>query len=210
MELWNSVSLDFVFGLPRDNSGNNGVVTLTDRCSKGIVMSAVSKSITASETARLFFDLVVCRHGMVSDQDPRLTSHFWRALFALRGTKLNMSSADHPESDCQSERSNRILEDILRSYAQSRPRTWSSMFPHVSFAYNTSVHASTGVSPYYADQLRQPRTPTSLGMPRLSGGNWVTSDDILLRTVASVRHFLSLRDSVIQQIRDDIASAQAR
>jgi hypothetical protein len=89
------------------------------------VMSAVSISITASETARLFFDFDVCHHGMpksvVSDRDSRFTSHFWRALVALCGTKLNMSSADHPESDGQSERSNRILEDILTYYAQSRP-----------------------------------------------------------------------------------------
>jgi hypothetical protein len=83
-----------------------------------------------------------------------------------------MSSADNPESDGRSERSNRILEDILRTFAQSRPRTWSSMLPHVSFAYNTSAHASTGVSPYYANHLRHPRTPTSLGMPRLRGGAW--------------------------------------
>ncbi|ETV90161.1 hypothetical protein H310_15005 [Aphanomyces invadans] len=57
-----------------------------------------------------------------------------------------MSSADHPDPDRQTERVNRVIEDLLRSYAVSKPRTWSSLFQQVEFAYNATVHASTGSS----------------------------------------------------------------
>jgi hypothetical protein len=90
-ELWDSVSLDFILGLPKDKRGDDGAVTFTDRCSKSIVLAAVSKHITAADTARLFFDIVVCHHGslasVVSDRDPRFSSHFWRTIFALCGTR---------------------------------------------------------------------------------------------------------------------------
>ncbi|KAH9104560.1 hypothetical protein AeMF1_019386, partial [Aphanomyces euteiches] len=154
LELWESVSMDFIFGLPSDRAGNTGIFTLVDRASKYLIALPVKASITAEQSARLFFDNVYCHFGLpssiVSDRDPRFTSHFWRALFALCGTTLNMSSSDHPESDGQTERANRVLEDILRSYALSRPTTWSSMLPTACFAYNTSVHASTGFTPFYA------------------------------------------------------------
>ncbi len=157
---------------------------------------------------------MVCRHGLpnsvVSDRDPRFTHHFWRIIFALCGTRLQMSSADHPESDGQSGRSNRIVEDILRSFAQARPKTWISMLQHVGFAYNTSIHASTEFSPYFADHLRQPRLPTPVGMPRLSGGESSLPVDMPPRTAASVQHFLATRESVMRQVCDNIAAAQAR
>ena len=73
-------------------------------------------SISAEETARIFIDTVFRHHGMpddiVSDRDPRFTSRFWRSLFQLVGTKLKMSTAAHPETDGQTKRVNRVLEDI--------------------------------------------------------------------------------------------------
>ncbi|KAH9111200.1 hypothetical protein AeMF1_014222, partial [Aphanomyces euteiches] len=212
LELWESVSMDFIFGLPSDRAGNTGIFTLVDRASKYLIALPVKASITAEQSARLFFDNVYCHFGLpssiVSDRDPRFTSHFWRALFALCGTTLNMSSSDHPESDGQTERANRVLEDILRSYALSRPKTWSSMLPTACFAYNTSVHASTGFTPFYAVHLKHPRLPSDVDRPVLSVGG--ISDDIPRRTAASVEHFASSRESVLLRLRENIASAQAK
>ncbi|KAH9181541.1 hypothetical protein AeNC1_016484 [Aphanomyces euteiches] len=212
LELWESVSMDFIFGLPSDKSGNTGIFTLVDRASKYLIALPVKASITAEQSARLFFDNVYCHFGLsssiVSDRDPRFTSHFWRALFALCGTTLNMSSSDHPESDGQTECANRVLEDILRSYALSRPKTWSSMLPTACFAYNTSVHASTGFTPFYAVHLKHPRLPSDVDRPVSSVGGF--SDDIPRRTAASVEHFASSRESVILRLRENIASAQAK
>ncbi|KAH9140660.1 hypothetical protein AeRB84_015118, partial [Aphanomyces euteiches] len=204
--------MDFIFGLPSDRAGNTGIFTLVDRASKYLIALPVKASITAEQSARLFIDNVYCHFGLpssiVSDRDPRFTSHFWRALFALCGTTLYMSSSDHPESDGQTERANRVLEDILRSYALSRPKTWSSMLPTACFAYNTSVHASTGFTSFYAVHLKHPRLPSDVDRPVLSVGG--ISDDIPRRTAASVEHFASSRESVLLRLRENIASAQAK
>ncbi|KAH9109213.1 hypothetical protein AeMF1_015687 [Aphanomyces euteiches] len=106
-DLWASVSMDYIFGLPRDNRGNTGIWTCVDRASKYLVALPVKASITAEQSAKLFFDNIYCRFGLptsiVSDRDPRFTSKFWTALFSLVGSRLNMSTSEHPESDGQTE-----------------------------------------------------------------------------------------------------------
>ncbi|KAE8963808.1 hypothetical protein PF011_g28900 [Phytophthora fragariae] len=120
---WRSVSMDFIFGLPRDAEGRTGVLVFVDRFSKMVHLAPVAAEVTADESAELFLDLVFRHHGLpesiVSDRDPRFTSAFWTRLFALLGTRLLMSTAAHPETDGQTERVNRVLEDVLRSYATS-------------------------------------------------------------------------------------------
>ncbi|KAG2960925.1 hypothetical protein PC119_g26258 [Phytophthora cactorum] len=86
-------------------------------------------------------------HGMpldiVSDRDPRFTARFWQEEFTLLGTQLSMSTADHPQTDGQTERVNRVLGDLLKSYAHSFQQ-WSECLPMAEFAINNPVHASTG------------------------------------------------------------------
>ena len=81
-----------------------------------------------------------------------------------------MSTSDHPETDGQTERVNRVLEEILRGYVQSYP-DWSEFLPMVEFAINNSVHASTTHTPFFVNGLRHPRLPTQLeGSSSLRGG----------------------------------------
>ncbi|GMF17479.1 unnamed protein product [Phytophthora fragariaefolia] len=131
-EAWRSVSMDFVFALPPDADGRNGVLVFVDRFTKMVHLTPVSDTVTATETAAHFVDCVFRHHGLpesiVSDRDPRFTSAFWTALFQLLGTKLSMSTAAHPETDGQTERVNRVLEGVLRSYATSFT-SWSKFTP---------------------------------------------------------------------------------
>ncbi|KAE8880493.1 hypothetical protein PF003_g35451 [Phytophthora fragariae] len=100
---WRSVSMDFIFGLPRDAEGRTGVLVFVDRFSKMVHLAPVAAEVTADESAEMFLDLVFRHHGLpesiVSDRDPRFTSAFWTRLFALLGTRLLMSTAAHPETD---------------------------------------------------------------------------------------------------------------
>ena len=109
-EVWNFVSTDFVFGLPADEQGHTGVLVIVDHLSKMVQISPAAASITAKETAALFVDMVFRHHSMpatiVSDRDPRFTASFWSHLFVLLGTRLLMSTADHTETDGQTERVN--------------------------------------------------------------------------------------------------------
>ncbi|KAF1329855.1 reverse transcriptase, partial [Globisporangium splendens] len=172
---WKSVSMDFIFGLPRDKHGRNGILVFVDRFSKMIHLAPVSDKISAEMTAKVFVDVVFRLHGLpveiVSDRDTRFTSKFWRALFGLLDTKLSMSTAAHPETDGQTERVNRVLEDVLRSYATSF-KEWSEFLPLAEFALNNSTHVSTGHSPFYVNYGIHPRVPASImgEVSTLSGG----------------------------------------
>ncbi|KAF1331706.1 reverse transcriptase, partial [Globisporangium splendens] len=88
---WKSVSMDFIFGLPRDTHGRNGILVFVDRFSKMVHLAPVSDKISAEKTAKVFVDVVFRLHGLpveiVSDRDIRFTSKFWRALFGLLDTK---------------------------------------------------------------------------------------------------------------------------
>ncbi|KAG3235910.1 hypothetical protein PI124_g19065 [Phytophthora idaei] len=119
--------------------------------------------------------MVFKHHGMpldiVSDRDPRFTARFWQEVFTLLGTQLSMSTADHPQTDGQTECVNRVLGGLLKSYAHSFQQ-WSDCLPMAEFAINNSVHASTGNTPFYVNAMRHPRLPSMLGMvvSSLSGG----------------------------------------
>ena len=173
-ECWESVSMDFIFGFPKDEQGNDGILVFVDRFSKMVHLAAVPETITAEGSARVFVDTVFRLHGLprdvVSDRDPRFTAEFWQAVFRHLGTQLSMSTADHPETDGQTERTNRVLLEILRGYAHSFS-SWSAFLPMVEFAINNSVHASTTHTPFYVNGLRHPRVPSLIGGgPPLSGG----------------------------------------
>ncbi|GMG16023.1 unnamed protein product [Phytophthora fragariaefolia] len=159
--------MDFIFGLPRDAQGRTGILVFVDRFSKMVHLAPVAAEVTADESAELFFDLVFRHHGLpesiVSDRDPRFTSAFWTRLFALLGTRLLMSTAAHPETDGQTERVNRVLEDVLRSYATSFP-SWSSFLPMAEFALNNATHASTGLTPFFVNNARHPRVSALLAV----------------------------------------------
>ncbi|KAJ9531193.1 hypothetical protein QJQ45_006631 [Haematococcus lacustris] len=117
---WEHVSLDLITQLPVTTSGHDAIVVFVDKLTKMIHAIPTTTSVTASTLARIFFDHVFRLHGLpkviVSDRDPRFTSAFWQELFKLTGTHLNMSTANHPQTDGQTERANRTLEDMLRNY----------------------------------------------------------------------------------------------
>ncbi|KAG2769368.1 hypothetical protein PC116_g1552 [Phytophthora cactorum] len=102
---WQSISMDFVFGLPKDKAGSTGIVVFADRMSKMAHLAAVPDTIDGEGTALLFLDRVFCQHclpeAICSDRDPRFTAKFWESLFQVLGTRLDMSTADHPQTDGQ-------------------------------------------------------------------------------------------------------------
>ncbi|KAG3141597.1 hypothetical protein PC128_g24965 [Phytophthora cactorum] len=157
---WQPISMDFVFGLPPDSKRRTGVVVFVDR--KMVHLAAVPAEVTAVQTARLFVDMVFKHHGMpldiVSDRDPRFTARFWQEVFTLLGTQLSMSTADHPQTDGQTER---VLGNLLKIYTHLFQQ-WSDSLPMAEFAINNSVHASTGRTPFYVNAMRHPRLPSML------------------------------------------------
>jgi hypothetical protein len=123
-------------------------------------------TITAEQTADLFFEQVVRLHGMpehiVSDRDSKFTGSFMPALLKRAGARQGLSSAFHPESDGQTERMNRVLGEALRNYAGTDHHAWDRWIPAAEFAINNAVNRSTNQSPFYLNYGFHPRTPLML------------------------------------------------
>ena len=121
------------------------------------------------------------QHGLppaiICDRDPCFIGKFWTSISKVLVLRLDMSTADHPQADGQTERINRIIGDVLRSVYAESPRTWSSMLPIIEFALNNAVHASTSFSPFYVVSLTHPRVPLKLPPlgSEIGGGSLLTS-----------------------------------
>ena len=113
--------------------------------------------------AELYIKEIVRLHGIpisiISDRDPRFTSRFWGNLQEALGTRLNFSTAFHPQMDGQSERVIQILEDMLRSCVIDYEGNWDRHIPLVEVVYNNSFQSSIGMAPYEALYGRKCRTP---------------------------------------------------
>ena len=160
---WEQVSMDFITQLPRTKSGFDAIVVFVDTFSKMVHFAPTTTTASAPDTAHIFFNTIFKLHGLpttiVSDRDAKFTSRFWRTLFNNLGTKLAMSTAFHPQTDGQTERANRTLEDMLRAFVSYRQDDWDQCLTAAEFACNNAPNASTGMSPFRLNHGRDPRTP---------------------------------------------------
>ncbi|KAH9698972.1 Integrase catalytic domain-containing protein [Citrus sinensis] len=127
---------------------------------------ACKKTTDALTVARLFFKEVYRLHGLpssiVSDRDTRFLSQFWKTLWKLTNTRLNFSSAYHPQADGQTEVVNRSLGNHLRSLVGDNLKMWDQKLYQVEFTYNCAVKHSTGLSPFQVNYGYNPRAPIDL------------------------------------------------
>ena len=164
-ERWHSISMDYITGLPCTDKGHDAILVVCDRLSKMARFIPCTKQVTAEDTAVLFRDHVFRNHGqpteVISDRDSRFISKFWQELQTLLGTKHKLSTAFHPQTDGQTERCNRILEEYLRHYVNSVQDDWDNWLSLAEFAYNNSTHESTGYTPFFLNYGRHPLTPAA-------------------------------------------------
>ncbi|GJY19162.1 putative reverse transcriptase domain-containing protein [Tanacetum coccineum] len=112
---------------------------------------------------RLYIKEIVSWHGVlisiISDRDSHFTSRFWHSMQNTLGTQLDMSTAYHPETDGQSERTIQTLKDMLRDCVIDFGKGWERHLPLVEFSYNNSYHASIKPTPFEALYGRKCRSP---------------------------------------------------
>jgi hypothetical protein len=186
---WDQIGMDFVVGLPRASSGQDAIWVIVDRLTKSAHFIPYKINDSMQKMAELYIREIVRLHGVpnsiVSDRDPRFTSKFWGRLQDAMGTRLNFSTAYHPQTDGQSERTIRILEDMLRLCVLDFKGNWINFLPLVEFAYNNSFQATIGMAPYEALYGRKCRSPLywdEVGEKQLLGPEIVqdTKDKIAL------------------------------
>jgi translation initiation factor IF-1 len=163
---WEDISMDFVLGLPRTKRGRDSVFMVVDGFSKMAYFIPYHKTDNASHVADLFFNEVMRLYGapntIVSDQDAKFLSHFWRTLWYKLGTKLLFSTTCHPQTNGQTEVVNRTLSTMLRTILKDNLRLWEECLPHIEFDYNRSIHSTTKLSPFMVVYGFNPRAPIDL------------------------------------------------
>ena len=163
---WEHMTLDLITDLPKTKAGFDAVITFVDRLTKMVHFAPCTKEASATDVAGLFRRVWYRQHGLprviISDRDRRFLSNFWQALFKGLGTDLRFSTAFHPQTDGQSERMNRMVEEYLRHFVSPRQDDWDSYLDLAEFAINEAVSTSTGYSPFYLAYGQHPRTPLDL------------------------------------------------
>ncbi|GJY66920.1 reverse transcriptase domain-containing protein [Tanacetum coccineum] len=105
---WDNITMDFVTKLPKSSQGYDTIWVIVDRLTKSAIFTPMRETDSMEKLARMYLKEVVTRHGIpisiICDRDPRLASNFWRSLQKALGTNLDMSTAYHPQTDGQSER----------------------------------------------------------------------------------------------------------
>nr|GEZ15974.1 putative reverse transcriptase domain, ribonuclease H-like domain, aspartic peptidase domain protein [Tanacetum cinerariifolium] len=160
---WDNITMDFVTKLPKSSQGYDTVWVIVDRLTKFAIFTPIRETDHIDKLARIYLKEVVTRHGIpvsiICDRDPRFASNFWRSLQNTLGTNLDMSTAYHPQTDGQSERTIQTLEDMLRACAIDFGKVWVNHLSLVEFSYNNSYHASIKAAPFEALYGRKYRSP---------------------------------------------------
>jgi hypothetical protein len=151
---WEEIGMDFIVGLPRTRDGYDSIWVIVDRLTKVAHFISVNTTYSGAQLAELYMSRIVCLHGVpkkiVADRGIHFTSCFWKRLHESMDTKLNFSSAYHPQTYEQTERTNQVLEDMLRACILKHGRSWDKSLPYAEFSYNNSYQASLKMAPFEA------------------------------------------------------------
>ena len=156
--------MDLITALPETQSVNTAIVAFVDRLTKMTHLAACSTNIGAEDFAKLFRHEVFGLHGLpyelISDSDPRFTSHLMTEVCWLLNIKQGMSTADYPQTDGQTECTNRMLEEMLRHFVNPVHDDWDRHLPMVEFAINDAWQVgSTHATPFMLNYDQHPLNP---------------------------------------------------
>ena len=201
---WDSVSVDFITGLPETARGYDSIMVVVDRLTKMAHFMPTTSRATALDVADLFYRNVWCKHGLsldiVSDRDPKFCSDVWKRLTELWPMSESMSTGFHPQTDGQTERMNRTLQQMLRNYVAPDQSDWDLYLAPAEFAYNNAKQSSTGFTPFLLNYGRHPRTPAAV-IFRPRGG--------AASSVPAAEDFVELMDNLRKRATEAITSAQS-
>jgi transposase InsO family protein len=164
---WDSVSMDFITGLPTAE-GCNALWVVVDRLTKMAHFVACNDTMKPEDVAASFVTHVIRLHGIpadiISDRGSMFTSQFLERVTKALGISRKLSTAFHPQTDGQIECVNATLEQYLRAYCNYQQDDWKALLPIAEFCYNNMQAESTKATPFFANYGYHPRFTPDLGM----------------------------------------------
>jgi transposase InsO family protein len=143
--------MDFINGLSKTPRGNDSIWMIVDRLTKVAHFIPVRTTYGEDKLAKLYIDNILKLHGVpksiVSDRRAQFVSMFWRSLHQALKTKLDFSSAYHPQTDRQTERVNQVPKDMLRACVLTYGKNWEGSLAFAEFSYNNGYHKSLKKAP---------------------------------------------------------------
>ena len=133
--------------------GHDSILVVVDQgLSKGVILISCNKTLTSEGTARLLFENLYKRFGLldkiISDRGPQFASRAFVELLKLLGIKLALSTAYHPQTDGTTERTNQEIEAYLSIYCASHPEDWPQALHTLEFTHNNRRHADRPNTPF--------------------------------------------------------------
>lgn len=163
---WDCISVDFVVALPTTEQGHDAMVVFVDKLTKYVHVAPTTTTATAADFATIFMDVIFRNHGLpkkiVSDRDSKFTGKFWTEVCRIMQIQQATSTSFHPQTDGQTERMNRTIEDMMRHFINPFHNDWHMHLGMVEFAINNSKQESTGMTPFFLNTGQHPRTPIML------------------------------------------------
>ncbi|GKB08545.1 putative reverse transcriptase domain-containing protein [Tanacetum coccineum] len=163
---WERIAMDFVTKLPNTSSRHDTIWVIVDRLTKSAHFLPMREDYKMDRLARFYLNEIVTRHGVpisiILDRDSHFMSRFWQSMQEALGTRLDMSTAYHPQTDGQSECTIRTLENMLRACILEFEGSWDVRVPLVKFSYNDGYHSSVRCAPFEALYGRKCRSPIIL------------------------------------------------
>jgi hypothetical protein len=147
------IRMDFIVGLPCTQARYDSIWVIVDHLTKVAHFIPIKTTYSSAKLVELYMSKIVCLHGVskkiMSDRGSQFTSKFWEKLHEPMDTKLNFISAYHLRMDGQMERTNQILEDMLRACALKYGKSWDKSLPYAEFSYNNCYQASIEMAPFF-------------------------------------------------------------
>lgn len=196
---WEWITMDFITKLP-ESEGHDMIMVIVDKLTKYAYMIPTTEKIDAKQMASILVRNIFANHGtprkITSDRDKLFTSNMWRSFADQIGIEHRLSTAYHPQTNGQTERTNQTLEQYLRHYVNYQQNNWSELLPVAQFAYNNAMHATTKESPFFANYGYN---PTITGEP--IGDHTVAESSRILVTEIKQLHLQMSRDIEFVNLR---------
>jgi hypothetical protein len=190
----------FINRLPRTPKGNYSIWVIVDRLTTVAHFIPVHTTYGRDKLAKLYIDNILKLYGIpksiVSDRGAQFISKFWRSLHQALKTKLDFSSAYHPQTDGQTKRVNQVLEDMLRACVLTYHKNWEDSLAFAEFSYNNGYHTSLNRVPFEVLYGRKCRTLLM----------WSEVRDHVIEST----YFIKAAEEKIADVRENLRIAQSR